>query len=587
MARDGRQPMDSMGIDTALPILSEQPHLLYDYFQENFAQVTNPAIDGVREKTVMSSSIMAGNVANIMDPDEQGTAALYLKRPLLTNEEMAVIKSLQTATLRTAVISILYPVNSGTEGLETALESLCIDALKALRKGANIIVLSDRGVNSRMTAVPALLATAALHHFLIKKAVRSDVGLILESGEPREIHHFCTLIGYGITAVNPYVALEAVKDLANHKKLGALRPAEARENYLQAATNGILSVMSKMGISTVQSYHGAQIFSAVGISREVIDRYFTGTPSPIEGLTLTEIAEENALRHTQALQREDRLEAGDFYHYRQGGHPHILPPETISLLQKACQTNDYALYKEYARRVNTDALFRIRDLLSFVYPAGCSIPIEEVETTEQIVSRFHSGAMSYGALSKEAHECVAAAMNRLGGMSNTGEGGEDADRFATVTNDRIKQVASARFGVTGEYLIHADELQIKCSQGAKPGEGGHLPGNKVYPAIAKTRHATTGVALISPPPHHDVYSIEDLSELIFDLKNANRRAAISVKLTSGSGIGTIAAGVSKPKPIKLLSAATTAVRALRRVRVYAMPGCRGKSAWPKCSKPYC
>lgn len=552
MARDGRQPMDSMGIDTALPILSEQPHLLYDYFQENFAQVTNPAIDGVREKTVMSSSIMAGNVANIMDPDEQGTAALYLKRPLLTNEEMAVIKSLQTATLRTAVISILYPVNSGTEGLETALESLCIDALKALRKGANIIVLSDRGVNSRMTAVPALLATAALHHFLIKKAVRSDVGLILESGEPREIHHFCTLIGYGITAVNPYVALEAVKDLANHKKLGALRPAEARENYLQAATNGILSVMSKMGISTVQSYHGAQIFSAVGISREVIDRYFTGTPSPIEGLTLTEIAEENALRHTQALQREDRLEAGDFYHYRQGGHPHILPPETISLLQKACQTNDYALYKEYARRVNTDALFRIRDLLSFVYPAGCSIPIEEVETTEQIVSRFHSGAMSYGALSKEAHECVAAAMNRLGGMSNTGEGGEDADRFATVTNDRIKQVASARFGVTGEYLIHADELQIKCSQGAKPGEGGHLPGNKVYPAIAKTRHATTGVALISPPPHHDVYSIEDLSELIFDLKNANRRAAISVKLTSGSGIGTIAAGVVKAKADKII-----------------------------------
>ena len=551
MARDGKQPIDSMGMDVSLPVLSDRPQLLYDYFQENFAQVTNPPIDGVRENIVMSSLVMAGNVANIMEPDDENTAALYLKRPILTNEEMAVIKSLMTDKLHTSVISMLYPVGGGPDAMETAIESLCIDALKAIRNGANILILSDRGINSRMAAIPALLATAALHHFLIRKTVRSDVGLILESGEPREIHHFCTLVGYGITAVNPYVALESIKELAAKKKLGKISCEEARENYIRAAVNGMLAVMSKMGISTIHSYHGAQIFEAVGISRDLIQKYFVNTPSPIGGIGLTEIARENALRHEAAFSGSDTLPKGDIYQYHKGGQAHIIDPQAVQLLQKSCRTNDYDLYREYADRVNTSSTYRLRDLLEFVYPAGCSIPIEEVESEDNIVKRFRTGAMSYGALSKEAHECVARAMNRLGGMSNTGEGGEDAARFDTDTNDKIKQVASARFGVTSNYLVHAAELQIKCAQGAKPGEGGHLPGSKVYPDIAKTRHATTGVALISPPPHHDVYSIEDLAELIFDLKNANRNARIGVKLTSGAGIGTIAAGVVKAKADEL------------------------------------
>lgn len=547
MARDGKHAIDSMGVDVPLAVLNDKPQLLYDYFKENFAQVTNPAIDGVRENIVMSTAVMAGNVANIMDPNEATTAALYLKTPILTNEQMAVIKSLMTDKLRTATLSMLYPVNSGAEGMETAIESLCIDALKAIKNGANILVLSDRGVNSRMAAIPALLASAALHHYLIGKTVRSDVGLILESGEPREVHHFCTLIGYGITAINPYVALESIKELIAKKKLGKMDYETAKNNYLNAAVKGILAVMSKMGISTVHSYHGAQIFEAVGIQQDVINKYFCNTPSRIEGVGIKEIAKENALRHEAAYSKDEKLERGDFYQYHKGGQPHIIDPETVQLLQKAVKNNDYSVYKEYAAHVNTQSVFRLRDLLDFDYPAGCSIPIEEVESVDSIVKRFRTGAMSYGALSKEAHECVATAMNRLGGMSNTGEGSETSDRFNTETNDKIKQVASARFGVTSNYLIHADELQIKCSQGAKPGEGGHLPGSKVYPDIAKTRHATTGVALISPPPHHDVYSIEDLAELIFDLKNANRNARVGVKLTAGAGIGTIAAGVVKAK----------------------------------------
>jgi glutamate synthase (ferredoxin) len=547
MARDGKHAIDSMGVDVPLAVLNDKPQLLYDYFKENFAQVTNPAIDGVRENIVMSTSVMAGNVANIMDPNESATAALYLTGPILTNEQMNVIKSLMTSKLRTATLSMLYPVNSGPEGMETAIESLCIDALKAIKNGANILVLSDRGVNSRMAAIPALLASAALHHYLISKTVRSDVGLILESGEPREVHHFCTLIGYGITAINPYIALESIKELIAQRKLGKMDYETAKNNYLNAAVKGILAVMSKMGISTVHSYHGAQIFEAVGIKQDLINTYFVNTPSRIEGIGIAEISRENALRHQLAYTGSDKLDRGDFYQYRKGGQPHIIDPETVQLLQKACKTNDYTVYKEYADKVNTSSIFRLRDLLDFEYPAGCSIPIEEVESVDSIVKRFRTGAMSYGALSKEAHECVATAMNRLGSMSNTGEGGEDAARFDTETNDKIKQVASARFGVTSSYLIHADELQIKCSQGAKPGEGGHLPGSKVYPDIAKTRHATTGVALISPPPHHDIYSIEDLAELIFDLKNANRNARIGVKLTAGAGIGTIAAGVVKAK----------------------------------------
>ena len=554
MARTGKDPVGAMGIDAPLPVLSERPQMLYDYFQQNFAQVTNPPIDGVRESIVTSSRVMIGNVANIMDPNETGTAALEVTRPILTNREMAVIKNLQTDKLRAVTLSMLYPVNGGPEAMETAIESICIDAYRAIRNGANILVLSDRGVNSRMAAVPALLASAALHNYLIKKTVRSDVGLVLESGEPRETHHFCTLIGYGITAINPYLALDTVRVLAEEGKLLPGLDAEtAQANYLKAAVNGILSVMAKMGISTVKSYHGAQIFEAVGLKQELIQKYFVNTPSRIEGLGLAEIAKETQMRHEMAYKDDSDLPGGDYYMYHKGGdQPHILDPDSIRFLQQACKDEDYKAYKEFAKIVDKGAVFRLRDLLEFQCPPGCSIPIEEVEPVEKILRHFRTGAMSYGALSKEAHECIAIAMNRIGSMSNCGEGGEDPARFVKRENgddpsDGVKQVSTARFGVTSNYLVNGRELQIKCAQGAKPGEGGHLPGSKVYPEIGKTRHSTPGVALISPPPHHDIYSIEDLSELIFDLKNANKDAAISVKLTAGSGIGTIAAGVVKAK----------------------------------------
>ncbi|HCJ90619.1 MAG TPA: glutamate synthase large subunit [Acidaminococcaceae bacterium] len=553
MARTGKESIGAMGMDCPLPVLSEKPQMLYDYFQQNFAQVTNPPMDALRENIVTSTSVMIGNVANIMDPDEKGTYALAVSRPLLTNREMAVIKNLQNEKLRTVTLSMLYPVNGGAESMETAIESLCIDALRAVKTGANIVVLSDRGVNSRMAAVPALLATAAVHNYLVKETVRPDVGLILESGEPREVHHFCTLIGYGITAINPYLALETIKDLAVSGKLSKMSYQEAQENYLKAAVAGIQTVISKMGISTVRSYHGAQIFEAVGISKDVINKYFVNTPSRIEGLGLKEIAKENEMRHQHAFHGDSDLADGDIYMYKKGGpEPHILDPEAIAMLQEACRTGDTVPYRKFADKVNNDAIFRLRDLLEFDYPDGCSIPIEEVEPVNSIVKRFRTGAMSYGALSKEAHECIAIAMNRLGGRSNTGEGGEDPARFTVRPdgddpNDAIKQVSTARFGVTGNYLVHARELQIKCAQGAKPGQGGNLPGKKVFPAIGRTRHSTPGVALISPPPHHDIYSIEDLAELIYDLKNVNKDAEINVKLTAGSGIGTIAAGVVKTK----------------------------------------
>ncbi len=552
MAKDGSQSIYAMGIDAPLAVLSEKPQLLYDFFKQNFAQVTNPPMDGLREAVVTSANVIIGNVANIMDPNEKGTTALAMSGPIISNEQMEVIKSMSNDKLRSASISMLYPVNGGPDALETAIESLCIDALKAIKTGANILVLTDKGVNSRMAAVPALLASSALHNYLIKQTVRPDVGIILESGEPREIHHFCTLIGYGVSAINPYVALDTIKELIEKKQL-SIPYEKARDNYIKAAVAGILAVMSKMGISTVHSYHGAQIFEAVGVGHELINKYFINTPSHIGGIGLEEIAEDNAQRHAAAYANENDLPNGDFYLQRKNGDtPHILNNETVPLLRKACWEGDYAVYKEYAKLVNDSALFRLRDLLEFVYPPSCSIPIEEVEPVEEIVKRFRTGAMSYGALSKEAHECIAIAMNRIGGMSNTGEGGEDAERFAVLSNgddlsDKVKQVSTARFGVTSAYLVHSKVLQIKFAQGAKPGEGGRLPGNKLYPPIAKTRHSTTGVELISPPPHHDIYSIEDLAELVYDLKNANRKAEISVKLCSCVGVGTIAAGVVKAK----------------------------------------
>ena len=552
MAETGKEPIGAMGMDSPLPVLSEKPQLLYDYFQQNFAQVTNPPIDGVREKIVTSSTVFVGNMANIMDPDEKGTAALSIDRPIITNQEMDIIKGLHTPQLKSVVLSLLYPAAGGGRAMEKALDQLFAKALDLVQQGNNILILSDRGVSKDQAAIPALLASAGLHHYLIKEKVRPDVGIILESGEPREIHHFATLIGFGVTAVNPYLALETVTDLAQKNKLHGKSVKEAEHNYLTAAVNGLLGVMSKMGISTVKSYHGAQIFEAVGIGKEVAEKYFGHITSPIGGIGLKEIAHETELRHEAAYGNTKGLPSGDVYMYhRNGDEPHILTPEAIRLLQRACRTGSYEVYKEYAKKIN-EPLIRLRDLLDFNYPAGCSIPIEEVESVDSIVHHFRTGAMSYGALSKEAHECIAKAMNALGSRSNTGEGGEDAERFlpqpdGSSVNDEIKQVSTARFGVTGNYLIHGSEIQIKCAQGAKPGEGGHLPGSKVDPAIGKTRHSTPGVALISPPPHHDVYSIEDLAELVFDLKNANHNAEINVKLTAGNGVGTIAAGVVKAK----------------------------------------
>ena len=550
MAQTGKDPVGAMGMDSPLPVLSERPRLLYDYFQQNFAQVTNPPIDAIREKIVTSSTVYVGNMANIMDPDEKGTAALAMDRPILTNEEMEAVKHLQDDRLRPVVLSLLYPEGKGE--MEKALEALFAKSLEAVKKGHNILILSDRGVDREHLAIPALLASAGLHNFLIREKVRPDVGIILESGEPREVHHFCTLIGYGATAINPYLALDTARDLAAKGRLGNVTEEDALQNYMDAAVKGILSVMSKMGISTVKSYHGAQIFEAVGIGREVADTCFGHTTSPVGGLGMADLEEENRRRHEEAYGRKKGLPAGDVFKYRRNGdEPHILSAEAIRLLQQACRTGSYELYKVYAKKVN-EPLIRLRDLLDFTYPAGCSIPIEEVESTDSLIRHFRTGAMSYGALSKEAHECIAKAMNALHSRSNTGEGGEDAERFEPLPdgssmNDEIKQVSTARFGVTGNYLVHGSEIQIKCAQGAKPGEGGHLPGSKVDPAIARTRRSTPGVSLISPPPHHDVYSIEDLAELIFDLKNANPRAEINVKLTAGSGVGTIAAGVVKAK----------------------------------------
>lgn len=550
MAQTGKDPVGAMGMDSPLPVLSERPRLLYDYFQQNFAQVTNPPIDAIREKIVTSSTVYVGNMANIMDPDEKGTAALAMDRPLLTNEEMEAVKHLQDDRLRPVVLSLLYPEGKGE--MEKALEALFAKSLEAVKKGHNILILSDRGVDREHLAIPALLASAGLHNFLIREKVRPDVGIILESGEPREVHHFCTLIGYGATAINPYLALDTARDLAAKGRLGNVTEEDALQNYMDAAVKGILSVMSKMGISTVKSYHGAQIFEAVGIGREVADTCFGHTTSPVGGLGMADLEEENRRRHEEAYGRKKGLPAGDVFKYRRNGdEPHILSAEAIRLLQQACRTGSYELYKMYAKKVN-EPLIRLRDLLDFTYPAGCSIPIEEVESTDSLIRHFRTGAMSYGALSKEAHECIAKAMNALHSRSNTGEGGEVAERFEPLPdgssmNDEIKQVSTARFGVTGNYLVHGSEIQIKCAQGAKPGEGGHLPGSKVDPAIARTRRSTPGVSLISPPPHHDVYSIEDLAELIFDLKNANPRAEINVKLTAGSGVGTIAAGVVKAK----------------------------------------
>ena len=558
MAKDGKDPVGAMGADAPLAILSDKPQLLYSYFKQMFAQVTNPPIDSIREEMVTSTRVMLGNSGNLTDPNKAGTYALSMRTPILTNQELASIKALDCRRMKSVTLPILFDPTKGAEGLRDALNELCEKAEEAARTEQNVLILSDRGVDENHAPIPALLAVAAVHNHLINKVLRTEIGLILESGEPREVHHFCTLIGYGVTAINPYLALETVRDLQARKRLGDITPEQAEKNYIKAAVGGIMKVMSKMGISTVRSYHGAQIFEALGLNTNFINKFFVNTPTRIGGIGLGGVAHEALARYERAFKSDETvLEPGGWYGPVKDGEEHLFNPKTIDLLQESLINGDYAKYKEYSKAIRNDYHVTLRSLMELNYPVGGGIPIEEVESEESIVKRFKAGAMSYGAISKEAHEAIAIAMNRLGSTSNSGEGGEDVARFKPLPNgdsmnSEVKQIASGRFGVTANYLVHAKELQIKCAQGAKPGEGGQLPGKKVYPEIAKARHSTPGVELVSPPPHHDIYSIEDLAELIYDLKCVNKDARISVKLTSEAGVGTIAAGVAKAKADNIL-----------------------------------
>ena len=558
MAKDGKDPVGAMGADAPLAILSEKPQLLYNYFKQMFAQVTNPPIDSIREEMVTSTRVMLGNSGNLTDPNKTGTYALSMRTPILTNQELASIKALACRRMKSVTLPILFDPSKGVDGMREALKELCEKAEEAARTDQNVLILSDRGVDANHAPIPALLAVAAVHNHLIRKVLRTEIGLILESGEPREVHHFCTLIGYGVTAINPYLAFETVKDLHARKRLGDITLEKAEQNYIKAAVGGIMKVMSKMGISTVRSYHGAQIFEALGLNSDFIKKYFVNTPTRIGGIGLYGVTTEALARFDRAFKQDESvLEPGGWYGPVKDGEEHLFNPKTIDLLQESLINGDYAKYKEYSKAIRNDYHVTLRSLMELNYPVGGGIPIEEVEPEESIVKRFKAGAMSYGAISKEAHETIAIAMNRLGSTSNSGEGGEDSARFKPLPNgdsmnSEVKQIASGRFGVTANYLIHAKELQIKCAQGAKPGEGGQLPGKKVYPEIGKARHSTPGVELVSPPPHHDIYSIEDLAELIYDLKCVNKDARISVKLTSEAGVGTIAAGVAKAKADNIL-----------------------------------
>jgi len=556
MGKDGVEAIGAMGTDTPLAVLSNQPKLLYDYFQQLFAQVTNPPIDSIREEIITSAQTTIGSEGNLLKPEPESCHLIELQSPILSNEQLAKLKHIKQGKFKSLVIPILFDPTSGVEGLAKKMDEIHNQANQAiLQDCVNLIILSDRGVNQAQAAIPALLAVAGLHHHLIRQGTRTRVGLVLESGEPREVHHHALLIGYGCGAVNPYLVFETFEEMIAKKLLVGVDFKTACKNYIKAATKGVVKVASKIGISTLQSYRGAQIFEAIGLNRSVVDKYFSWTATRIEGADLDTIAQEAIIRHNHAFPtravNEQTLDVGGEYQWRSGGEPHLLSPEAIHTLQKAVQTSNYDLYKKYAALVNEQSkqYFTLRGLLDFKQRE--SIPIEEVESTAQIMKRFKTGAMSYGSISQEAHESLAIAMNRIGGRSNTGEGGEDPARY-TWTNEQgdsknsaIKQVASGRFGVTSLYLSQAKEIQIKMAQGAKPGEGGQLPGKKVYPWIAKVRNSTPGVGLISPPPHHDIYCIEDLAQLIHDLKNANRSARINVKLVSEVGVGTIATGVAK------------------------------------------
>jgi glutamate synthase (ferredoxin) len=555
-ATTGVQPISSMGNDTPLAVLSSKPKHLYHYFKQIFAQVTNPALDCIREELVTATETFIGSEGNLLDPGPQSCRMILLDSPLIDNRQLAKLREVAQPGFKSATLDALFPTHLGGKGLDNAFDALCAQVDQAIAKGCNILILSDRNLSEHRAAMPALMVAGGVHHHLVRSGARTRVSIVLETGEAREVHHFATLIGHGADAINPYMAFDSIYHLIAEKVID-IDFDKGVYNFLKGSIKGVVKTMAKMGISTVASYRGAQIFETIGLATSLVNKYFNGTSSRCEGSGLDEIAKEALIRHRSAfpdrhLPTEDRaLDSGGIYQWRADGEYHLFNPETIHLLQKAVRTGSYAVYQQYARKVNeqSENLSTLRGLMQFKRHRK-SLPIEEVESVEDITRRFKSGAMSFGSISQEAHETLAIAMNRLGGKSNTGEGGEDPARFIPMENgdskrSAIKQVASGRFGVTSEYLVNADEIQIKISQGAKPGEGGELPGSKVYPWVAKVRHSTPGVGLVSPPPHHDIYSIEDLAELIHDLKNANPRARINVKLVAEVGVGTIAAGVAK------------------------------------------
>ena len=551
MALNGSEAIAAMGNDTPLAVLSNRHQPLFNYFKQLSAQVTNPPIDAIREELVTSTTVYVGKEGNILDEKPENCRVLKVHNPILTDTDLLKIKSMNKKGFEVVELPITYYKNTS---LEKALDRLFVETDRAYRDGANIIILSDRGVDENHVAIPSLLAVSAMHQYLIKTKRRTSVALILESGEPREVHHFATLLGYGACAVNPYLALQGIKKLIDENMLQKDYYA-AVEDYTNAILHGIVKIASKMGISTLQSYQGSQIFEAIGINSDVIEKYFTNTVSRVEGISLKDLEADVDARHGAAfdplgLENDLTLESAGSHKYRSGKEQHLYNPQTIHTLQVATRTGSYDLFKQYTDMIDKELEpGNLRGLMEFDYPEK-GIPIEKVESVDSIVKRFKTGAMSYGSISGEAHETLAIAMNKLGGKSNSGEGGERPERLKVGRDglnrcSAIKQVASGRFGVTSEYLVSAKEIQIKMAQGAKPGEGGHLPGKKVYPWIAKTRHSTAGVSLISPPPHHDIYSIEDLAQLIYDCKNANRDARISVKLVSEAGVGTVASGVAK------------------------------------------
>lgn len=553
MAQNGEEAVGSMGTDASLAILSDKPQLLFRYFKQLFAQVTNPPIDPIREELVMELTTYVGPEQNLLDETPQHANRLELEHPLLSNSQIEKIRHIAKGLFKAETISLLFnPFEH--RAMRNRLDEICNEAVESVKNGISLLILSDKGVDKEHAAIPSLLATSAIHHTLLKAGLRTKTGIIVETGEAKEVHHFALLLGYGANAINPYLAYETLAYLVENKFLPpGLDYSSVKKNFVKAVGKGLFKIFSKMGISTLQSYCGAQIFEAIGLDSEIIENYFTGTPTNIEGLSLEMLEEETKRRHLHALNPQidqSVLDVGGLYHYRKDGEHHLWNPITISKLQLSTQRNDFKTYQEYAEYINNQEKHRVTLRSLFDLDFSNPIPIDEVEPAKEIVKRFATGAMSFGSISKEAHTNLAIAMNRIGGKSNTGEGGEEAERFITLQNgdslrSAIKQVASARFGVTAHYLVNADELQIKMAQGAKPGEGGQLPGHKVDAIIAKVRHSTPGVTLISPPPHHDIYSIEDLKQLIFDLKNINPKARISVKLVSESGVGTIAAGVAK------------------------------------------